>query len=460
MAEISEVNISKRARELFAKGLTAMERNNMVYAIEMFSAAVKLEPRFLNARNHLRAAEIKQFNDRGSGAARHTMAFLSGLPNLIEVFVRLQLKQGALALTAAESLMRLDPLHPVFLRMLEQASKAAGMPEVAVQALMAAREHEPENVDVIVRLGRLLAQNEQLAEAKECLEKAASMLPHDARIINALKDIMARETMAKGGWTDAAREGGSYRNVIKDTREAVVLEQGGRAVQDAQSVELLLQDMLEKVKHNPDNINFRRQLANLYVQAGRFDDAIRALEEARRTSMGDPQLDQALSQVRLKQFDYEIAQARENGDKDGVAARQAARAEFVFKDAQTRVERYPNDLPLRFEFGVLLLERGQLNEAIQQLQLAQRNPQFRLRAMYNMALCFKQKGQLDLAREQFEKAAAELTEMNDLKKDIYYQLGGILEQQGQMAEAVNRYYKEIYQVDIAYRDISAKMEQR
>ena len=460
MAETSEVNISKRARELFAKGLTAMERNNMVYAIEMFSAAVKLEPRFLNARNHLRAAEIKQFNDRGSGAARHTMSFLSGLPNLIEVFVRLQLKQGALALTAAESLMRRDPLHPVFLRMLEQAAIAAGMPEVAVQALMAAREHEPENVDVIVRLGRLLAQNEQLAEAKECLEKAASMLPHDARVINALKDIMARETMAKGGWTDAAREGGSYRNVIKDTREAVVLEQGGRAVQDAQSLELLLQDMLEKVKRNPDNINFRRQLATLYVQAGRFDDATRALEEARRTSMGDPQLDQALSQVRLKQFDYEIAQARENGDKDGVAARQAARAEFVFKDAQTRVERYPNDLPLRFEFGVLLLERGQLNEAIQQLQLAQRNPQFRLRAMYNMALCFKQKGQLDLAREQFEKAAAELTEMNDLKKDIYYQLGGILEQQGQMAEAVNRYYKEIYQVDIGYRDISAKMEQR
>ncbi len=36
MAETSEVNISKRARELLVKGQTAMERNNLVYAIEMF----------------------------------------------------------------------------------------------------------------------------------------------------------------------------------------------------------------------------------------------------------------------------------------------------------------------------------------------------------------------------------------------------------------------------------------
>ncbi len=460
MAEISEVNISKRARELFVKGQTAMERNNLVYAIEMFFAAVEIEPRFLNARNYLRAAEIKQFNDRGGGAVRHAMALLAGLPQLIVATLRLQMKQGAQALRAAEALMKLDPLHPVFLRVLEQAAVAAGMPEVAIQTFTAAREYAPEDVDLIVRLGRLLADANQLAEAKECLEKAASMLPNDARVVNALKDVMARETMAKGGWTDAARDGGSYRNVIKDARAATILEQGSRAVQDAHSLELLLNDMLDKVKHNPDNVNFRRQLANLYAQGNRFDDAIRTLEEARRSSAGDPQIDQALAQVRLKEFDFEIEQARENGDKDGVAARQAARADFLFKDVQSRVERYPNDWALRFEFGSLLLEGGQLNEAIQQFQLAQRNPQFRLRAMFNMALCFKQKGQLDLASEQFEKVAAELTEMNDLKKDVYYQMGEILEQQGKTQEAVQRFYKEIYQADISYRDIAAKMEQQ
>jgi tetratricopeptide (TPR) repeat protein len=460
MVEAGEVNISKRARELFAKGLTAMERNNLVYAIEMFFAAVQLEPRFLSARNYLRAAEIKQFNDRGGGPVQHAMAFLTGLPQLVAANWYLLRKQGAQALQTAENLMRLDPLHPVFLRTLEKAAVAAGMPEVAIQSLTAAREYSPDDVDLIVRLGRLLADNNQLAEAKECMEKAASMLPNDARVINALKDIMARETMAKGGWTDASRSGGSFRDAIKDEREATILERGSRAVQDDKSLELLLQDMLEKVKQNPDNINFRRQLANLYVKGNRFNDAIRALEEARRGSVGDPQIDQALTQVRLKQFDYEIEQAKANGDTEGVAARTAARADFHFKDVKTRVERYPNDWALRFEFGELLLGAEQLNEAIQQFQLAQRNPQVRLRAMFNMALCFKQKGQLELAGEQLEKVAAELTDMNDFKKEVYYQMGEILEQQGKTQEAIQRFYKEIYQVDISYRDIAAKMEQQ
>ncbi len=125
---------------------------------------------------------------------------------------------------------------------------------------------------------------------------------------------MARETMAKGGW-DAARDGDLIER-DQGHAQPPFWSRDPAPCRDSHSLELLLQDMLEKVKHNPDNVNFRRQLANLYAQGNRSDDAIRTLEE-RRSSAGDPD-DQALSQVRLKEFDFEIAQARENGDKDGV----------------------------------------------------------------------------------------------------------------------------------------------
>ena len=61
-------------------------------------------------------------------------------------------------------------------------------------------------------------------------------------------------------------------------------------------------------------------------------------------------------------------------------------------------------------------------------------------------------------QEKLNEAAAELTEMDDLKKDIFYQLGETLEAQGDAATAVNQYYKEIYQVDIGYKDVAAKIE--
>lgn len=63
-----------------------------------------------------------------------------------------------------------------------------------------------------------------------------------------------------------------------------------------------------------------------------------------------------------------------------------------------------------------------------------------------------------MAREQLEKATVDLAEMNDLKKEIFYELGSILESLGKPAEAVERYYKEIYQVDIGYKDVAAKIE--
>jgi len=141
-----------------------------------------------------------------------------------------------------------------------------------------------------------------------------------------------------------------------------------------------------------------------------------------------------------------------------VASKQTEKAAFLYKDIQARVERYPNDLPLRFEYAVLLYEHDQVNEAIQQLQIAQRYPRNRTRSLFYLGLCFHKKQQLDMAREQLEKALAELPEMNDLKKDIFYELGTILESMGNVKEAADRYYKEIYQVDIGYKDVAAKIE--
>ena len=89
--------------------------------------------------------------------------------------------------------------------------------------------------------------------------------------------------------------------------------------------------------------------------------------------------------------------------------------------------------------------------------MAQRNPQRRTRALYFLGLCFKQKQQYDIALEQMEKAASELTLMDDTKKDIVYEMGLLLELMGQNAKAVER-FKEIYGVDIRFKDVAQRIE--
>lgn len=459
MADISEANVPKRARELFDKGLVATEHGNLVYAMDMFMAALEIEPNFLRARKFLRATALKQFNVADSGKATRIMTTISAAPQLIKGWLAMRAGKAQEALRLGEELIRKDPLNLTFIRFLCKMAEAAKMPEVAAMTLAMVREYFQQDAEFLAWLGNLYMQMDQPHDAKDCFEAVVNLKPHDAASMQALKNAMARETMAKGGWDDASKSGGGFRSAIKDVKEASMLEKEAMAVKDSKSAELLIHDLEGRVKHEPDNVNYRRALANLYMQANRFDDAKHSIDEAKRLGGAvDPQLDQMLATVQLKQFDYEIVQCRENGDMAGVQAKEAAKKEFVFKNTEARVERYPNDLPLRYDYGVLLFERDMLNEAIQQFQLAQRNPRTRVRSLYYMARCFKQKQQFDMARDQLEKAAAELTEMDELKKDVYYQLGETLEAQGDIKTAVNQYYKEIYQVDIGYKDVAAKIE--
>jgi len=458
MAEVSEANISRRTRELFDKGLVAMERDNLPYAMDMFMAVLELEPRFLKCRKFLRAAGIKFLNETKGGNVSHLASTLSGLPMLISGKMALRSGDAIRALNIAEKLLRTDPLNMWFVRFLCAAAQKADMPEVAIHTLNVVREYYQQDVALLRDLGNLYMEVNLPDEARKCYETIVALRPNDAPALQALKNAMARDTMLKGGWDESAKEG-SYRKVIKDVKEAAVLEADSKAVRDESNTEMLIKDTEAKMKREPDNTNYRRALAKLYVQINRFEDAVRILEEGRRASGGaDPQLDQALTEIKLKQYDSEISQCRENGDSAGAAAKEKAKSAFHFKSIQTHVERYPNDLPLRFEFGKLLYEGGQYNEAVQQFQLAQRNPKFHAQSLYYLGMCFMQKTQFDLAREQLEKAAEDLTEMNALKKEIYYQLGSLLEKTGNVDQAADRYYKEIYQTDISFRDVAAKIE--
>ena len=455
MLETSDAPIPKRARELFDKGLMAMERNNLPYAIEMFAGAVEIEPRFAKARKQLFAASVRVA--QLEAPKNHVLTLLTSLPVYLKGMMAWKSGKFPSAMKIGQDLLLKDPLSPFFLKLYGQAAESAKLYDAVIEALESTRESFGKNIDLIFWLGRLYMTVDKPQEAKKCFEIVARVKPNDAAVLTCLKNAMAKESMTRGGW-DKAQDGKSFRHAIKDVKASNVLEQESKAVKSEANIDMLIRETEEKIASDPENVNYRRSLANLYVQANRFADASRTLDELRKgLASGDPQIDQLVSSIRIKQFDYDIQQAKQKNDEAGAARLVEERCQFIFKDVQSRVERYPNDLPLRYDYGVLLYENNMINEAIQQFQLAQRNPQNRLKSLFSMAACFKTKGQFDMAREQFEKAAGEVSEMNDFKKEIYYQLGEVTEKLGDLQAAAN-YYKDIYQVDIGYKDVAAKIE--
>lgn len=453
MAEVTQENAPRKARDMFEKGFAAMERGTLDYAIDMFLAALDIEPGFLKARKFLRAAEIRRFKEKKGGALTHMLANVQGGMQTLTVNQLIK-KNPAEALKATEKLMRIDPLNLGFIKLLHKAAVAASMPEVAIQTLEVAKDHYPKNVELLTELAKLLTDTNQMRAARQCYEEIARLNPNDPKALKMLKDSVALDTMQQGGWSEAS----SYRDVMKDAKEATLLEQDAKAVKSATDLDALIKETSAKVEREPENINYKRALADLLARAERFDEAMQVLRTAQETTgRADPQVERALSALHVKKFDHDIAQLQQAGQTAEAEKKAAEKDTFLVEDAAERVRRYPNDLQFRYEYGVLLFEHQRLNEAIEELQMAQRNPQRRIRALYYLALCFKEKKQYDIALEQLEKAASELNIMDNTKKDIFYEIGLLNEAMGQPDKAAT-FYKEIYSVDIRYKDVATRIE--
>ena len=132
-------------------------------------------------------------------------------------------------------------------------------------------------------------------------------------------------------------------------------------------------------------------------------------------------------------------------------------ASFQLAECQKRVEKYPTDLAIRFEMGVLYFQEGKISEAIQEFQKAQGNPHKRIASMSYLAQCFSSRKMYDMAARRLEDALKEKPGFDDEKKDLIYNLGLVLEKMGKREEAIEQ-FKLIYEVDIGYKDVAAKVD--
>ena len=454
MEEITLDQIPRKTRDLFEKAMSALERGNATYALDMLKQVIDVEPRFSLGRKNLRIAQVKALLATKPNAMTNQMASLKGTFTLMGAQGKLK-KDPKAALEGAEKLLALDPLNLPFLKFFAQAAEAAGMPELAVQTLEIARPYYAKDVEFLRLLARLYIATNQPGGAKDCYAAVAELLPNDQVAIKNLKDAAALDTMKAGGWNDMKSD---FRSKLKDKKEAILLEQQAKSVKGDSDIDTLIASRLMEIQREPQNMNFRRALADLYVRAERFDDALKALAEATKAAgRSDPQIERTTSLIKVKKLDAAIAAAKEAGDEATAAAKEQEKAAFLYDDAVEMVKRYPNDLQFRYELGYQFYLRKQHNEAIEEFQLAQRNPQRRTRALYYLARCFQEKGQPDIAFEQLQKAASELTLMDETKKDVVYEMGVLAEQMGRKDEAI-AFFKEIYSVDIKFRDIAQRIE--
>ncbi len=447
------VDLAQKAQNFTNRGRQALETGKYELAIDMLMEAVSAAPDVLETRKLLRAAQIANFRKNGKAGFGAKLAYMMARQKIAGLVKK---GKAAEAMMEVEKLLTQNPLDPDNIECAVKAAEAAGKADHAAITIEAAYECSNRDPSLLERVAQYYTVAKCWDKARDAYQKLSELKPGDQRIIQLLKNTEARATM-NAGWEQTAGKKGGFQNLIANKEQAAKLDAANKAVIGGSDADLLIEEKLRQIEAEPKNMNARRALARIYIQNKRYYEAIDVLQKAIEASGSmDPELDRMLSHTTVQYYDQQIEILKGQDRAEEAEQMEQDRNQFVFDDLARRVERYPNDLHLRYELGRQYFIYGYYDEALEHLQLAQKSPKDRLWALYYLAMCFLQKEQTDMAVMQLEAARDALPTMDDLKKKVVYQLGICAEASGDLEKAY-QYYKDIYSTDVGFEDLSERM---
>ncbi len=457
MAEKSVGELSRDLRGLYTRGHDALVRDNFDYAIDLFTQILQRDPAFHEIRKELRTAQSGKAGS-GGGFFKRFIGTASSSPMVAKAQMALR-KDPAEALHTVEQVLNSDPNNMHAHRIAVEAAITLGMPHTALMSLEVLHRQAPKDKHVAVQFANVLADLGESVRGERILAELYHANPGDNDLAQALKNISARKTLDEGGYEALADGSGSYRDILRNEAEAVTLEQENRQVKTEDTTEKLITQYEARLKTEPANLKVLRDLAELYTQKKAFDTALGYYERMRAVGSSDPTLDRSISDTRVRKLEFQISLLDPNTNDylETQARLQAEKQSFQLAESQKRVERFPTDLQFRFELGQLCFQLGKYSEAIQEFQKSQGNPHRRIASMNYLAQCFAKRRMFDMAAKTLQSAIKEKPVLDDEKKELIYGLGCVLEQMSKKEEAIEQ-FKLIYEVDIGYKDVAAKVD--
>ncbi|HEY5913738.1 MAG TPA: tetratricopeptide repeat protein [Verrucomicrobiae bacterium] len=458
MAEKSLNEMTRDLRVLFTKGNDALQRDNFDYAVDLFNQVLARDPALYECRKALRLAQLRKVG-AGRGFMKKIWSSASSQPLVAKGEIALR-SHPAEALQIAEQILNGDPTNSGAHRLVVKAAHALELPHTAVYSLDILHQNSPKDKEVAIEFAQALAQVGEPMRGEAILSELYRANPTDNDLAQALKDLSAQKTLDEGGYEALADGTGSYRDILKNKEEAVSLEQQARVEKSDDVTARLIGEYENRLKTEPTNLKLLRSLAELYVERKDFDRALGLYQQLKSSDLGnDSSLDSAIADTITRKYNWQISQLDPNAEDypDRLAVLQADKQEFQLSECKERVDRFPTDLQLRFEMGQLYFQAGKISEAIGEFQRSQNNPHRRVASMNFLAQCFSRRKMYDLAARTLQNAIKEKPVLDEEKKDLLYNLGDVLEKMGKQDEAIEQ-FKTIYEVDIGYKDVAAKVE--
>ncbi len=452
MQKKEQKDVPAATRSAYQKAMEVVRKNNIEYGIELLKGIVQREPCFGDARQSLRQVEKQKAASMGAIAKFFANLKVNGVLFKGKSAIK---KKPLEAMAIAEDVIALTPSSTAGYSLLAEAAEAANALFIAIEALETIRELQPKNEANLRELARIYEADGQGTKVLQTMQLLSQLRPGDLEIEQKVRAAAALATMQQNQW----EKEGTAREKVKDSDEVLALEKGDRIVRNTDDINDMIERLEKLVAEGDISIDNRRKLAELYQRGGRHDDAIATYNwVAEKIGSLDPTIDRAIEKSHIAKIQLKIDEYKATGATEAELAKlQKEIDDYRLERAEDRVARYSNDTQLRYDLAIVYWDLEMIDKALEQFQLAQKNPNRRLSSIVYLGCCFHAKKQFDMAVEQFEKAIADMPVMDKDKMNALYCLGVTAEDMGDAEKALNC-FKQIYSSNMGYRDVKARIE--
>jgi tetratricopeptide (TPR) repeat protein len=443
--------------KLIEKAQEAAKRRNYDFAIDLYMQVLKASPDHEEAARQLRAVTIRKGQEEGISPRA---GLFKGFSSRVMSGLKKLTKNYEEEIVEREKFLRSAPFNVKMMVRLGNAALMAGYLQRALVNFEMAAEIEKKNTEALKALGRIYKQLGDMRKAALYYEKVLAVDPHDGEAARVRKDIAATTTLTK-----MESSGNSYRDKLRSAGEAAKLEIEGHIVRSKEDALKAIEVKRKEIEQKPNDPRFYRELGDLYLKVDDFTQAESSYKKALEVDPADFHAKDKLGDFKMRKLDYKIQQLatayREGPTEEKKRALDAARKEkldFQIEEYQRRAQEHPTDTEIRFKLGKLLHQAGEDDRAISELQKTIHDPKNATEAHHIIGLAFRKKGMYELAAKEFLKGRENLALMNDVNKEITYELAKTFELMGKRADA-RAEYQRIAEADYGFKDVAQRLAQ-
>ena len=445
---MSDDRKKKLATDCYRRGTEAMIKQNWDYACQMFRQCVNLVPENLHYMQVLRGATERRYNDNGTGAPMVGMRLMGTKASIKKS--RMQ-SDWSTIIQSCEDGLALNPWDPGLNAELGYAMRQVGFNEPAIFCYLRATKAEPNNQDYLRNLGQLHEARGNYDEAIEIYTKLLRIDKLDAEARQKITSLSAQKTVHRGGYENAD-DIRQVHKVLADKMSHDTADGPGMSVQA---------DLERAIRKDPANKDNYLKLADFLRREGNLEKTKETLQKGLEVSGGEIKIREQLEDVELDLMRKAVGFAKEAalGDiEDNFLKRkyQEVKGELLRREIEvyaSRIERYPQDMTLKFDLALLYMQDKRHQLAIPLLQKSRGDARRKVESLINLGKCFIHDKQYSLARRQFEQAVPECKSDDNLDSflDLHYFAGRVCEELKD-ADAAIRHYQTVLEYDYDYKD--------